>query len=300
MKKSEKTLLLTTSILGIISVVCFVVGYLFFETLRPKMISFEKLPANTDYLMNYVGIGLMLITIFHLFSFFRTLSFLKNIKKIPLLHIVFLIGSIISFLFIFGDVALLNDIGKQYKHGLSQPEWNVLYVLMVFQFIFASIMTYWNMYKLREKDGVKYIAKDINIFIVAQYIGIVSGLIGLFIMMINFLFPRPLWMIKIHALITSCFLVIPYAIIIAYWFFVKMKEKEKILYDEKQAQDIGRSSILTLISSLVFMGVLFYANFQNLSETLSVLWFPIFAFFVLFTFSSSILYFSQYCGKESL
>lgn len=162
MKDSDKILKLATTLFGLISLIGLIVGFFFFETLRPKMVRFEPVPANIEYLINYVGIGLLSIAIFHLFSFFRLFVYLKNINKISFFPISLLIGNVLSFLFVFGNLALLNDIGRQYKYRLLQPEWTVLYMLMAFQFIFISIMILANIFKLEKKSEVKYIAKDIN------------------------------------------------------------------------------------------------------------------------------------------
>ena len=92
---------------------------------------------------------------------------------------------------------------------------------------------------------------------------------------------------------TSIFSLVPYVLIRSYWVFVKFKEKSIQVYDEKQIQDIGIASFLTLILSLVVMSVLFFANFNVLTGILSVIWLPLYVFLVLFLFSAINLYRSR-------
>lgn len=128
---------------------------------------------------------------------------------------------------------------------------------------------------------------------IAQYIGTICGLMGLSFTILNFFFPRPLWMIKIHTMVTTFVLLIPYLLIVTYWSIVKFQEKTREWYDEKQIQDIGKSSFLTLVLSIATMGLLFFLNFNNLEGIVSVLWLPFYAFLVLFLFSFSNLYYSK-------
>jgi hypothetical protein len=138
---------------------------------------------------------------------------------------------------------------------------------------------------LKDKPKKKINVKDSNIFALAQYIGTLCVAIGATLIGLSFLFPRPLWMIKYHVLATSLFLLIPYVLILIYWLFVKFQEKTIQVYDEKQIQDIGISSFITLLLSLSIMAVCFWTNFNNLEGILSIIWFPLLVFVILFLFS---------------
>jgi hypothetical protein len=56
-------------------------------------------------------------------------------------------------------------------------------------------------------------------------------------------------------------------------------------FDEKQFQDIGSSALFTMILNMVFMTILFSANYDHLDGVISLLWFPLYIF-------SSLLFFS--------
>lgn len=291
MKKSEKLLKHTITVLGLASSLSFVAGYFILETLRPKMIRFEIITAAEEGMVDYFGIGLLLFLVFCLSSLFQIVKYLKNAKKISAFNLFLIVSGILSLLFIFGDVALLSDIGKQYRYGLAQSEWLILYPVMAFQFMTALVLTYAHLLKLKEESQARYVARDSNIFLIVQYVGIVCGLMGLASSSLGFLFPRA-WSLQVHTTMGSAILLVPYALVVIYWFLVKFQEKARQWYDEKQMQDIGKSAFLTLLVSVVFMTLLFVINYNNLGGVVSILWLPLYVFLVLFLFSSGSLYFS--------
>jgi hypothetical protein len=290
MKKQNKLMSYMMTALGTISLLWFVGNYFIFELLRAKMIQFQPVSPFEEGLIDYVGVGWLIMTVFLVFSFFRIVIYLRKKATISKYYLMLLTGTALSIFFIFADLALISDIGKQYKHGLSQPEWSILYIITMFQFFTGLILTFTHAFLFRKKGEEEFIAKDSTVFVLAQYIGAVTGLLGLFFTLVNFLFPRPLWMIKYHAAATAFSLLVPYALITSYWMLVKIKEKTKDFYDEKQIQDMGISALTTLVSSTVIMGLLFFIKFDEISGILSVLWLPLYAFLALFLFSSINLY----------
>jgi hypothetical protein len=293
MQKLEKITKNLTTFTGLASIVGFIVSFLILESLRPKMVRFLPITQAEESLINFFGTTLLTFLAFNLLIFYQLVKHFKNIKKISFFYLFLLAVNVVSFLFVFGDLALISDIGKQYRYGLSQPEWLVLYLVMMGQLFSTLILTWANHYKLGKGKQLKFIAKDSNIFLVAQYIGVICGLMGLSFTSLNFLFPRSLWMIKTHVNMTAVFLMVPYLLIVGCWLMIKIREKPKGWYDEKQILDIGRSSLITLVLSLVIMGGLYFLSFNQTEDILSVLWLPFYLFLVLLLFSLGNLYFSQ-------
>ncbi len=291
MKKLQKLLSYTIALLGFASLLAFIASYFTLEMLRPKMICFETITKAEESLINYFGINLLFFFAFCLLFLFKLAGYLKKAKKISLFSLFLLAITILSLLFIFGDIALINDIGKQYKAGLSQPEWAILYLLMAFQFSSALILTYANLFKLR-KGQLKYVARDSNIFTTVQYVGLICGSIGLTSASLGFFFPRA-WNLHTHVTLSSIILLTPYVLAVVYWFISKLQEKPRQWYDEKQLQDVGKSAFLTLVLSLVSMIGLFIANYHNLGGVVSMIWLPLYLFLVLFLFSAGNLYYSK-------
>ena len=125
----------TAIILGMISLLLFIMIFYIFSILNPKMVRFEELSISEMDLMNFVGAGLLLFFIFCLLTLYRTILYIKNSEKIFFFPLLLVVIGILSLLFIFGDIALISDIGKQYKDDLPQPEWYLLYPIMSFQFM---------------------------------------------------------------------------------------------------------------------------------------------------------------------
>ncbi len=169
-----------------------------------------------------------------------------KIKRILFLVVI----GVLSLLFIFGDVALLSDIGKQYKLGLAQPEWLVLYPVMGFQFITAIVFTFLHFFGFSKEKQVNHVARDNNIFLVVQYVGVICGLMGLTSSSLRFLFPGAT--LRFHIVMSLIILLMPYALVVGYWLITKLQEEHRQWYDEKQIQDIGRSAFLTLVLSHSF------------------------------------------------
>ncbi|MFC1727252.1 hypothetical protein ACFL0Y_01890 [Patescibacteria group bacterium] len=292
-KKREKFTNNLTTFFGLSSTTGFIVSFFILESLRPTMIRFQPLALNQKSSINFFGITLVTFLTFCLMVFYHLVKHFKNAKKISLFYLSLLLINVLSLLFIFSDLALISDIGKQYEHRLAQPEWLVLYLVMTGQLISALILTWANHFRLGKQKQLGQIAKDSNIFIIAQYVGVICGLMGLAFTSLNFLFPRPLWMIKLHVSMTAVFLLAPYLLIVGCWFMIKIKEKPKGWYDEKQIQDIGHSSLLTVALSVAVMGLIYFLNFNQPEGILSVIWFPFYLFLVLLLFSLGNLYFSQ-------
>jgi len=286
----KKFLYYITIILGIISSAFFVIDYFIFYQLRPKMVTFELITKGEENLLLFVGVGLLVFLLFYLLSLFKIASYLKRAKRITAPLVLLTTVGVLAFLFVFSDFALLTDIDKQYRLGLAQPEWSLVYPIMMFQFIMAIIFTYLHLYGFKPDNQIKDVAKDHNVFLVAQYIGLICGLLGLVFTSLGFVFHRA-WNLHLHTTISSIILLLPYVLIVVYWFFMKFKEESGDLYDEKQIQDVGKSAFVTMAMSVFFMILLFVFNYNNLDGMVRVLWLPFYLFSTLFIFSATNLYY---------
>jgi hypothetical protein len=292
MKKIENLLRGISVILGLASIVFFVFDYLLFSKLRPKMVHFETISGVEEGLMSCVEIGFVLFLVFCLLSLWQIAKYLKNARKITTFSLFLITSGILSLVFIFVDIALLGDIYKQYQGGLSQPEWSMLYPILAFQLVTATVLTYLHLSGFLMQKQLKHIMRDSNIFLSVQYVGVICGLMGLSFSSLGFIFSRS-WNLNNHTTMSSIVLLSPYFMAVIFWLITKFRENDRQWFDEKQLQDIGRSSILTLLSSVIFTSVLFVANYNNLNGIVSILWLPLYLFFVLLLFSLGNLYFSN-------
>ena len=195
-------------------------------------------------------------------------------------------------LFIFADIALLSDIINQYEAGLAQPEWDFLYPIQGSQAVIVLALFILHLSGFFTKKQLDQIVKDSNIYLVVQYIGIISGLVSLTASLMGFIFSDA-WDLTIHTVTSLTILSSPYILATLYWFVIKIREKDKQLYDEKQRLDIGRSAFITQILETLLMVLLFALNFNNLGGVISMIWLPLFLFSEILIFSLGNLYFSN-------
>ena len=135
--------------------------------------------------------------------------------------------------------------------------------------------------------------KDEAIFTDAQYIGIFTGILGLFILA-SLSVSSPLWAIKKGIVIVCIMIVIPYITIVVYWLLIKIRERITEWYDEKQFQDVTKSGFVSFLSSIAILAIFFVIqNTVKKFELLNVIWFPLYFFISLLIFSGVILYLSK-------
>jgi hypothetical protein len=281
-------------LLGFVSILFFVFDAFYFSKIQPKMIRFDAITSTEEGLLNWVGVGLLVFLIFCLLSLLRTVQQLKKTSNVSFISIALVIMGVLALLFVFSDVALLGDIAKQYKNSLDQPEWMLVYPIMGFQLFVALVFTYFHIAGFSKDAQHEFVARDSNIFMVVQFVGVVCGLMGLALASLGFVYASA-WSLTVHTTITSIILLSPYGLAVVYWLATKLREENCQWYDEKQLLDVGKSAFLTLAASVVFMIALFIANYNNLNGVISITWLPLYLFFVLFLFSASNLFFA---GRE--
>lgn len=277
-------------VLALLSLVFLLFDAVVYRALQTKMTAFDEITRMEENLFIFTGVSLLVYLAFTLAAFLHTANYLRRAAELRFPYLVLLAGIVLSLLFVFSDLALLNDIGKQYREGWPQPEWFLLYPLLVFQFLTALVYLAFHLFAFRETELLPRVVVDSNVFLSVQYVGLICGFLGLLSAGLGYLFPRS-WNYRIHTTGSMIVFMIPYGIAAFYWLFSKMKEKQGLLFDEKQRQDMGKASFWTLLVTTVVMVGLFAANYNNLGGITSVQWLPVWLFSVLFFFSVGNLYF---------
>ena len=291
MNKLDKLLKWVGILFGVAALGFFVYDFFFFQDLRPRMVTFEPTTAMDEVRTIWTGIGLILYMGCCAASLWRITNYLKRTNKVIPVYVLLVLAGLIAALFVFSDIVLLRDIGNQHKHGLSQPEWSLLYPIMIFQFLVGLSLVISHLFGFNEKNLLAEVAFDSNIFLVAQYVGLLCGFMGLSTAFLGYLFPRA-WKLEVHTT-SLILLLLPYGLVTLYWFAVKLKEKPRIFFDEKQQLDVGRSAFWTLVLEVLIMTGLFVFNIKDLGGVTSINWLPVFLFSTLLLFSLGNLYFSQ-------
>jgi hypothetical protein len=245
-----------------------------------------------------VALTYILFGFFHLSAILTLVLQLNFFKRDNVLRAFLFFIGIISLLMLFGDTALVNDISKEYVFGFPN-EFYILYFIQAVHFLFSVFMMVLlvGTGKALKRSEKKVILKDDSIFINAQYIGILSGISGLVLITIfSALHPTfynpPVWALKAGISVICFIAFVPYFLIILYWLVFKIREKPSEWYDEKQFKDLAKSSLVTLGTSVVFLLILFVIQFSYKSVLiLSLIWFPLYFFFILLLFSAMTLFF---------
>ncbi len=289
-KKIDAALKISAVVTGIISIGFFVFDLIILLQLQPKMTHFDLLSKEDLSLINFSGYGLIVFLIFCLISIFRVLQFIKHAEKITFLSIVSITLAVGGFLMVFSFIGLLDDIGNQYEQYRSQPEWNWIYPVIVFQITVAIWLVCMHILDMKLIRQEKQIILDGNVYMIVHFTGLLCGLLCFLFLLTAFPYASA-WNLLVHSTIVPIIFLFPYLLILGYWLFCKVTEIPHSFFDEKQFQDIGKSAALTLMIQSLFMTALFVLNYQNLAGVVRLLWLPIDLSFCLTSFSAWNLFF---------
>lgn len=290
--KTNRALRITNIFLGLISVGFFIYDGVLLKRIRPLMETWGTLTERDNDLLLLFGIGLLVLVIYYGLSLIQIMRVMRHSEKLPVGMVLIFVLVAVAALFVVSVVVLMMDINNQYEAGFAQPEWNLVYPILAAQMGVALLLLILHAAGTFTRIKQKAIVQDMNIFMIVQVVGVVCGGMGFVMNLLGFLYPKS-WNTLIHTVMGSVVMLIPYLLMVGYWLVMKIGEKSKNLYDEKQTLDIGRSAILTLITATVLMVVLFITQFNALDGVVRYLWLPLYLFGVIFLFSASNLIFSR-------
>jgi hypothetical protein len=197
---------------------------------------------------------------------------------------------VISLFALGGEKVMVDEIAREYRHGLGINELYILNLFLIVNVAFSIgiFILLLKSFKLVEINITKVKSIDEKIFVIAQVMGIAAGFMGLlftfhFIVFVSRSFPEDKWWVLIPFYLLF---LIPYTLTVIYWLGLKRKQKTKDWYDEKQIQDMLKSSLVTLLLSIPGLAVLLLVNIPA-----PFFWFVYYFFMVLLLFSSATLYF---------
>ena len=300
MKRLMKISNNTTLVLCLISIAGLIFTNTFFILLRNMITGMGDVESFLTMFSIPVAVVYIIFGFFHLAAILTLILELKFFKRDNFLRAFLFFTSIVSLLMLLGDFALLSDISKEYVFGLP-GEFNILFLsqaLHLVFYIFMIVLLIFSRKSARRKSD-EIVLKDDSIFINAQYIGILSGISGLVLITIFSTFflrfyDLPVWAIKSGIVMSSLIAVIPYILIVFYWLIIKLREKTGEWYDEKQYQDITRSSLVALMMSIILLLIVFIIQYIfGDFELLNFIWFPLYLFMTLLLFSSTTLFFNK-------
>ena len=224
-----------TAGLGALTIAGLATAYVVFERLRVKMVRFDPLTAGEESLANIVGVALLAASLFFLLALVRIGRHTMRTQRISWLQAALIGGGVLALLFVFADIALIDDIGSQYEAGLSQPEWPILYLVIAFQAGMAAVLGYVSLFRLRANGDYASAVHDNSSFVLVQVTGTICGLTGLSLMALNLFYPRPAETVRPcdHGVDPA-----GAALCVGggWWLTVKLRERPRRWFDEKQGQ----------------------------------------------------------------
>jgi hypothetical protein len=292
MKQNNKTLRIINILVGTITLAGLVFDFILFANIKGKMIGFLPLTQLESDLITVAGFSFLVILGFLGLSLLQVITTIRHSETLKFFLVALFVVGMAALLMVFADIALLSDIAKQYKAGWDQPEWKLLYPILIAQSIVVVVFLFLHLIGYFTRKQAQSIAVDSNIFLIVQFTGLLCALMGLVFVILGFIF-QPGWSLKLHTILANLTLLAPYGLSVLYWFLVKIKEKGQPLYDEKQSQDVGRAAFLTLITVSVEMVLIYALNINALDGVLRYQWLPLYLFSAILVFSVSNLYFNK-------
>jgi len=233
------------------------------------------------------GAGYIFILAFHAFAFLMLILHLRKIGRDGILRTVSFITGLLSLIAICVEKVFYDEIGREFGAGFAiGNELKVLALMLMINAVFAAIMmlvvfrTYRAVPEMREE-----VIRDEKVFLLAQYMGAVSGLSGLYLTVSLIGRSVPVDRFWIY-LPFYALLLFPYGVTVLYWLVMKAREKVFDWYDEKQLRDMMKASLTTLILSVPGMAALLLFN-----GSIAIYWFPYYLFMALMLFSGSTLFY---------
>lgn len=233
-------------------------------------------------------IGYLFIVVFHLYAIIFIFSQFRHPGEFKWLKIILLILGIGSLFAIGVEKVMVDEIAKEYRVGITdRGEFFILNYAYIINIIFNIMMFYFILKTYRSIDikDSKDNFVDEKIFVIAQYLGILSGILGLYLTFTLIGFANQI--IKFWVFIPFYILfLIPYGLSIVFWLSLKLKKDLSEWYDEKQFQDILKSSLTTLVLSIPCLLIMLPFNILN-----PVYWFMYYVSLILLIFSGSTLFY---------
>ena len=295
-KKIIRLLSLFSLIFGIVALIWLIYDYVLYHKLRLTMLETTEL-GKLEIFGGFVWISYLYMFIYHILANGTLILYTRYFRRIQVLPVMALMLGVVSFLSLFGDWAMLGDIGKEYKMGWDiSGEWKILNIFLGIHTVYIMLVTAISAgmvraQKIPEEDRPVE-QKDEMVFTLAQYVGIVCGLLGIAYTIMGMIISRIMNVqmnpqaTVYHMVSTTILILIPYGMVVIYWLTLKLKERMADWYDEKQWRDVTRAGFATLLITIPILGLFFFAvSVRQLSYSATLLWFPFTLFVILFLFS---------------
>jgi len=237
-----------------------------------------------------VGFGHLFVLLFHIYAIVYIFLHFRWFSALRLFKVLLLMLGVISLFSMGVEKVMIDEIGKEYRHGMGINELYILNLAYIINLVFSVLIFVFLLRTVKQisLENKETAPVDENLFIIGQILGLISGIVGIWftIHMITFV-GSGLMTDKIWVFIPFYLLfLVPYALAILYWVSVKRKQRIQEWYDEKQVQDILKASLSTLVLSVPGLAIFFLFQVPH-----SIFWLIYYVFLILTLFSASTLFF---------
>ncbi len=251
-----------------------------------EVINIDQKPLNIYDFITIIGYAFIIV--FHLYAIIFIFSQFRYPDEFRRLKVLLLILGVGSLLAIGVEKVMVDEIAREYRAGFTdQGEIFILNGSLVINILFNISMFYFFLrsYRFKDMKDSKDNFADEKVFMIAQYLGILAGVLGIHLTFILVAFANQYTKFWVFIPFYILFL-IPYGLSIIFWLSFKLRKNISEWYDEKQIQDILKASLTTLILSIPCLVVMLPFNLYN-----PVYWFMYYLYLILLLFSGSILFY---------
>jgi len=280
-----------TGILLVFSIITFAsLLYILFQVNTNLVKAINIFKSDFETIHYLIAFAHLIIIVFHLYAIIYIFVHIRRYQELKLLKTILLILGVISLFAMGVEKVMIDEIAREYRHGFGISELYILNVAYMTNIVFSLLMFIFLLrtLKLVSIEDIKATDIEERIFIIAQCMGIVAGATGLLFTLHMIIFVNKEVLIDKYWVFIPFYILflIPYSLTALYWLSLKRKQRISEWYDEKQIQDMFRSSFTTLVLSVP--GLMIFLLFQIPH---SVFWIFYYIFLILFIFSSSTLYY---------
>jgi len=236
-----------------------------------------------------VAVLLVVMAFIHLISIINLGSQIKKDIQDNILRSGSFVLCIFSGFLLLVDVVMLQEIGKQILVNVDTTgEWRIVIFNHVVHILFSMFLLFYSLTSSKRStadESGQHAMKDEAVFLTVQQVGVFTAVLGMvFILFLNGFQIPPRYAVGL-LFMSTLILLVPYFLAVMYWIFTKRKEKPVEWYDEKQFQDVSRAALVTLLISVLGMGVVYGLYSIGVVVLNPSCFFPIYLFLTLLSFS---------------
>lgn len=240
--------------------------------LQPRLVpSLAETTGAVNLLGSLVIPALFIAGLYHLYLLMHAFRTLPGMRRGYFRHACYIVLVALSGLFLFSDLTLLSDIGKEYRLFSVREQWWMLYGFTGVHFAawLAGALCSRKTLEQNRRLFDAFRSGNDALFVTLHHIGLLCGLMGIVSAIVSF----PEWVVSGRyadpwMILLAGISLFPLALIVLYWIINNRKTPVSAWLDEKQRYDTAiaaLASCASLLLSLLICGLLVLLGVSGLS-----------------------------------